>query len=235
MKFIHVLNFHYQGFKTLHQTAQHTNMEQATSNQTGQGIFVWHKDGYMAYGIVMFLILTFGIVGNALTLLVLYQREHRSRSVTPLMINLALADIFIVAFGYPISIQANLSGKLLESSQCVWAGFINGAVGITSIFTLTEMVVVSYFGVKQVNTNTSRLSIRQATCLIGSAWLYGGLCMLPPLFGWNRFVLASSKVSCCPDWAGESVADTIYNLLLVVFGFFLPLIVMVICYYKIYR
>ena len=189
----------------------------------------------MAYGIVMFLILTFGIVGNALTLLVLYQREHRSRSVTPLMINLALADIFIVAFGYPISIQANLSGKLLESSQCVWAGFINGAVGITSIFTLTEMVVVSYFGVKQVNTNTSRLSIRQATCLIGSAWLYGGLCMLPPLFGWNRFVLASSKVSCCPDWAGESVADTIYNLLLVVFGFFLPLIVMVICYYKIYR
>ena len=211
-------------------------MQQATNQSgTGQDTFVWHKDGYMAYGVVMFLILTFGFFGNLLTLLVLQQREHRSRSVTPLMINLALADIFIVAFGYPISIQANLRGEFLESSHCVWVGFINGAVGITSIFTLSEMVVVSYFGVKQINTSNSKLSGHQILCLIGGAWLYGGLCMLPPLLGWNRFVLASSKVSCCPDWAGQSAPDTSYNLLLVVFGFFLPLTVMVICYYKIYR
>ncbi|KAL9974533.1 hypothetical protein ACROYT_G011579 [Oculina patagonica] len=150
------------------------------------------------------------------------------------MINLALADIFIVAFGYPVSIQSNLRGEFLESSHCMWSGFVNGTVGITAIFTLTEMVVVSYFGVRQVNTNTSRLSTRQIICLIGSAWFYGGLCMLPPLVGWNRFVLSSSRVSCCPDWAGKSLPDTAYNLLLVVLGFFLPLIVMVICYYKIY-
>lgn len=207
-------------------------MQQAT-NESGQDTFVW-QDGYIAYGIVMFLILTFGFVGNVLTLVVLYQREHRVRSVTPLMINLALADIFIVAFGYPIAIHSNLRGRLLGSSRCVWSGFVNGAVGIASIFTLTEMVVVSYFGVKQISANNSRLSTQKVICLIGSSWLYGSLCMLPPLLGWNRFVLSSSKVSCCPDWAGKSVPDVTYNLLLVVFGFFLPLIVMMVCYYKIY-
>lgn len=209
-------------------------MQPATS-QSGEETFVWHKEGYLAYGTVMFLILSFGFVGNVLTLLVLQQREHRTRSVTPLMINVAVADISIIVFGYPIAIQSSLRGKLLESSHCVWVGFINGTVGITSIFTLTEMVVVSYFGVKQVNTNNCRLSTRQVIILIGSAWLYGSLCMFPPLFGWSQFVVTPSKISCCPDWAGKSAADITYNLLLVVFGFFLPLIVMIRCYYKIFR
>ena len=208
---------------------------QPVENKSDQGTFIWHKNaGYFAYGFVMFLILSVGFLGNVLTLLVLHQREHRRRSVTPLMINLAVADIFIIVFGYPIAIQGNLRGKLLESSHCSWGGFINGAVGIASIFTLTEMSVVSYFGLKQVNTHC-RLSIRQVCCLIGAAWLYGSLCMLPPLLGWNRFVLSSAKLSCCPDWAGKSASDTAYNLLLVMLGFFVPLIAMTICYYKIYR
>lgn len=208
---------------------------QQDANQSGQETFVWHEKGYLAYGISMFLILSIGFVGNVLTLLVLKQREHRSRGVTPLMINVALADISIIVFGYPIAIQSTFRGKLLERSTCVWVAFINGTVGITSIFTLTEMVVMSYFGVKQVNTNTHRLSTHQVIFLIGSAWLYGSFCMSPPLLGWSRFVVTSSKISCCPDWAGKSAADISYNLLLVAFGFIFPLAVMIVCYHKIFR
>lgn len=208
---------------------------QQDANQSGQETFVWHEKGYLAYGISMFLILSIGFVGNVLTLLVLKQREHRTRGVTPLMINVALADISIIVFGYPIAIQSTFRGKLLERSTCVWVAFINGTVGITSIFTLTEMVVMSYFGVKQVNTNTHRLSTHQVIFLIGSAWLYGSFCMSPPLLGWSRFVVTSSKISCCPDWAGKSAADISYNLLLVAFGFIFPLAVMIVCYHKIFR
>ena len=208
-------------------------MQQA-SNQSGQEAFLWHKDGYLAYGTVMFCILTIGFVGNGLTLIVLHQRELRNRGVNSLMMNLALADIFIVALGYPIAIQANLRGKSLDRSRCIWSAFVNGTVGIASIATLTEMVFVPYYGLRQVNSDT-RLSVGQIVCMIASAWLYGGLCMAPPLLGWNRFVLAASKVSCCPDWAGRSASDTAYSLLLVVLGFFLPLTVMVLYYYKIYR
>ena len=203
-------------------------------NQGGQETFDWHKDGYLTYGTIMFLILTFGFAGNIMTLLVLYQREHRKRSVTPLMVNLALADMFIIVFGYPIAIQTNLRGELLSNTTCVWSAFVNGTVGIASIITLTEMVLVSYYGLKQVSTNT-RLSGGEIACLIAGAWIYGGLCMLPPLLGWNRFVLNASKVSCCPDWAGKSVSDTAYNILLVVLGFFLPLTVMAAYYHRIYR
>ena len=229
-----VYSFRFQGLKTANQGNAKLNMQQDT-NQSGQGTLEWHGKGYLAYGIFMFLILSFGFLGNVLTLLVLKQREHRSRGVTPLMINVALADISIIVFGYPIAIQSTLRGELLERSTCVWVAFINGTVGITSIFTLTEMVVMSYFGVKQVNTNTHRLSTNQVVFLIGSAWLYGSFCMFPPLVGWSRFVVASSKISCCPDWAGKSAADISYNIFLVALGFIFPLAVMIVCYYKIFR
>ena len=226
--------FHFQGLKTPNQGNTKSKM-QHDANQSGQETFIWHEKGYLAYGISMFLILSFGLVGNVLTLLVLKQREHRSRGVTPLMVNVALADISIIVFGYPIAIQSTFRGKLLESSTCVWVAFINGTVGITSIVTLIQMVVVSYFGVKQVNMNPRRLSTHQIIFLIGSAWLYGSCCMFPPLVGWNRFVVTSSKISCCPDWAGKSAADISYNLLLVAFGFICPLVVMVVFYHKILR
>lgn len=213
--------------KTVHQSGMQHHMNQSNAGS-------WHNPSYFAYSFVMFFILTVGFLGNTLTLLVLREREHRSRSITPLMMNLALADVFIIVFGYPIAIQANLRGQLLESSFCSWGGFINGAVGITSIFTLTEMSVMAYHGLKQVNAST-RYSASQVACLIGTAWLYGILCMLPPLLGWNRFVVSASKISCCPDWAGKSAWDTAYNILLVILGFFVPLAAMIVYYYKIYR
>lgn len=208
-------------------------MQQA-KYQSDEETGIWRKEAYLAYGIVMFLILTVGFLGNVLTLLVLKKREHRRRLVSPLMINLALAGIFIILFGYPISIHVNLGGTLLKTSHCSWRGFVNGTVGITCICTLTEMSAVSYYGLRRVNRN-SNITIRQGVALIGAAWSYGILCMIPPLLGWNRYVLSASRVSCCPDWAGESTADTAYNLLLIALGFLIPLITMVFYYYKMFR
>ena len=213
---------------------RHT-MDSPATDQHQKETSAWREEGYIAYGIVMFMILTVGFVGNVLTLLVLHRREHRKKSVTPLMINLAFADIFIIVFGYPVAISANFAGKILEEgSLCAWVGFVNGMVGITSIITLTEMALVTYRGLNTI-TITQRLSSKQVAFLIFGAWLYGGLSMTPPLLGWNRFVLTSAKVSCCPDWTAGSASAITYNLLLVMVAFFIPLSVMIGCYYKICR
>lgn len=209
------------------------SMLESSNRSAGETILI-SKASYYAYGVVMFFILTVGFLGNVMTLLVLFQHEHRKKAMTPYMVNIALADIFIILFGYPVAMRANLRGKILESSHCSWGGFVNGAVGISSIFTLTEMSFVSYHGLRQVNSS-SRLSTFQVVCSVAVAWLYGVLCMLPPFLGWNRFVVSASRISCCPDWSGKSISDAAYNLLLVFFGFVAPLTAMTVCYYKIYR
>ena len=85
---------------------QEPNMQKSISN-SGQETFSAHKEGFLSFSIVMLVILTVGFLGNVLALLVLQQRDHRRQTVRPLMMNLALADIFIIVFGYPIAIHAS--------------------------------------------------------------------------------------------------------------------------------
>ena len=199
--------------------------------------FRWQKV-FMAYGIIMFLILLVGFFGNLFTIVVLRQREHRRKSITPLMINLAVADLFIIMFGYPAVISANLNGDLLfaESPLCVWSGFANGFTGMTSIATLTVLSGVVYQTVKRNSPNAqTHMSKRQTVVLIIGTWLYGFITMLPPLAGWNRFVPGRASFSCAPDWATPDVAGKIYILWLIAIGFFMPLIAIAVFYFLTYR
>lgn len=106
---------------------------------------------YFAYAVVMFAVVTVGFLGNVLTLIILHYREHRKKVLTPLMINLAVGDILMVIVVYPVVIASNLVGKQLKegSLRCKWSAFANGAIGITTIATLTVMSGVMYHGIKQ--------------------------------------------------------------------------------------
>ena len=58
----------------------------------------------------MFLILTIGFLGNALTVLILRKPEHVSKALTPLMINLSIGSLIIIVLGYPVVITLLLTG-----------------------------------------------------------------------------------------------------------------------------
>ena len=183
----------------------------------------------------MTIILAVGFVGNVLTIMILRHREHRKKNITPLMINLAVADIIIIVFGYPVVVAANVSSFGLEiSSTCVWSGFINGSVGIASIANLTMMSVVMYSSFKRLG-NRRKIPKRKMAAMIAFTWLYGILAMIPPLLGWNEFVPGASGVSCCPNWVPETKAGVAYNAMLVFVGFIFPLSAVTFCYSRIYR
>ena len=190
------------------------------------------------YGIVMTLILVFGSVGNVLTILVLRCPEHKKKNITPLMINLAIVDIVIIVFGYPVVVASNYtsSGLNVRESRisCIWSGFINGSTGIASIANLTMMSLVMFHGVSSV-TKTTKISTIKMAAIITFTWVYGVVAMIPPLVGWNEFVPGASGISCCPNWVPETKAGVAYNMLLVFIGFVLPLCVIIFCYYRIYR
>ena len=190
---------------------------------------------FIAYIVVMTVILAVGFVGNVLTIIILRYREHRKKNITPLMINLAVADIFIIVFGYPVVVAANVSSSGLDiSSTCVWSGFVNGSVGIASIANLTMMSLVMYSSFKRLS-NRTKISRNKLAAMISFTWLYGITAMIPPLLGWNEFVPGASGVSCCPNWVPETKAGVAYNGLLVFVGFILPLSVVTFCYHRIYR
>ena len=128
--------------------------------------------------------------------------------------------------------SAILSRCLLKSPVVLTA--VSLTTGISGIANLTEMSLVINYSLHRMNPNV-RLSKRNQGLLIAGAWAYGMVCMFPPLLGWNRFVPGAARISCGPDWTDNSASGMSYNLVLVVLGFFLPLSVMCMAYYKIYR
>ena len=58
----------------------------------------------------MFLILSIGFLGNALTVLILRKPEHVRKALTPLMINLSIGSLIIIVLGYPVVVTLLLTG-----------------------------------------------------------------------------------------------------------------------------
>lgn len=195
------------------------------------------RDGlYIVYAPVMAFILAVGFVGNILTIIVFSHKQHRTKSIAPFIINLAIADLFIVLFGYPVVITANLSGQSLiaNTPRCNWSAFINGSIGIASIAMLTEIsVIMCYY----ITSDVSLVKIQNnyLCVLISVPWLYGVAAMTPPMFGWSRFIPGAAGISCCPDWLSTDKETLAYNILLMLMGFFVPITVTAISYAKIYR
>ncbi|XP_022793717.1 pinopsin-like [Stylophora pistillata] len=194
--------------------------------------------GVIVYIVVMAVILAVGFIGNVLTILVLSCHEHKNKNITPFMMNLAIADIIIIVFGYPVVVAANFTSSGLNvrnsRTQCIWSGFINGSVGIASIANLTMMSLLMYSAISKVSNNT-KIPRRKMAIIIILTWVYGVIAMVPPLVGWNEFVPGASGISCCPNWSPQTKAGVAYNMLLVFVGFVLPLTVIVYSYHRIYR
>lgn len=66
-------------------------------------------------------------------------------------------------------------------------------------------------------------------CLICS-WLYGSIWIIPPLFGWGRFIKEGFGVSCTFDYKSRHQSNRLFILLLIIGGFIIPLFAILISY-----
>lgn len=115
------------------------------TSQDLEAVFSWHNAWYLAYGTVMFAILSIGFLGNALTVIILRRHEHASKSLTPLMINLSIGSLIIIVLGYPVVISLLLRGGQIskEDATCRWNALINGIVGMFVVLSVNYQRSVS--------------------------------------------------------------------------------------------
>ena len=100
-----------------------------------------------------------------MTVIVLLHPQHRGKSMTPLMINLCVADLMVCLFGYTVAVNyntANFANTGEAPALCGWLAFINTATGLASIGTLTAMAIITYIGI-------SRNEIAQQNRMTGKA------------------------------------------------------------------
>ncbi|KAI1894468.1 hypothetical protein AGOR_G00116120 [Albula goreensis] len=184
-------------------------------------------------------ILIIGITGMVGNFLVIYAFS-RSRSLrTPanmFIINLAITDFLMCATQAPIFFTTSMHKRWIFGEKgCELYAFCGALFGICSMITLMVIAVDRYFVITRPLASIGVLSRKRALVILLAAWVYSLGWSLPPFFGWSAYVPEGLLTSCTWDYVTFTPSVRAYTMLLFTFVFFIPLIVIMFCYFFIFR
>ncbi|XP_054654825.1 melanopsin-A isoform X2 [Dunckerocampus dactyliophorus] len=184
-------------------------------------------------------ILAIGITGMVGNFLVIYAFS-RSRSLrTPanmFIINLAVTDLLMCVTQSPIFFTSSMHKRwIFGEKACELYAFCGALFGICSMITLTVIAIDRYFVITRPLTSIGVLSRKRALVILAAAWTYSLGWSLPPFFGWSAYVPEGLLTSCTWDYMTFTPSVRAYTMLLFIFVFFLPLLIIVCCYIFIFR
>ncbi|XP_046548053.1 rhodopsin, G0-coupled-like [Haliotis rubra] len=178
---------------------------------------------------------TTATVGNALVILTLCRnRKLRRKPHNQLLFNLAISDIGISLFGYPLTTASSFAGRYLFGRVgCLIQGFTCFTLAQANINTLAFLSVYRYVSVcypehsYYLNFATRKVIV----CL----WVYALMWTLPPLMGWSAYTFEPFGTSCSVDWSSTDKGSVAYTWCLIVYCYSVHIVLMAFCYYKIVK
>lgn len=185
--------------------------------------------------ITMVLLLTFltgltliTILGNTLVI-VAVATTRRLRSVTNcFIVSLSVADLLVGCLVMPLSLIYQMIGTWpFGYFMCELWSSLDIMLCTASILNLCCISLDRYFAITRPLTYTVKRNKRLALGMIGVVWLASAAVTLPPLFGW--YERSVSDVSHC-----QYVSDKGYVIYSACGSFYIPLVVMLFVYTRIF-
>ncbi|XP_067276969.1 melanopsin-A isoform X3 [Pseudorasbora parva] len=184
-------------------------------------------------------ILAVGITGMLGNFLVIYAFSRSRTLRTPanlFIINLAITDFLMCATQAPIFFTTSMHKRWIFGEKgCELYAFCGALFGICSMITLMVIAVDRYFVITRPLASIGVLSQKRALLILLIAWVYSLGWSLPPFFGWSAYVPEGLLTSCTWDYMTFTPSVRAYTMLLFTFVFFIPLIVIIYCYFFIFR
>lgn len=183
---------------------------------------------------VIALIILFGIIGNILVVIVLWQQKRRSRRTNGsfFLINLALADILASAnLIFMLATIINKGEWLFGEALCKLNGFLTVLLGSTSLLTLSAISVNRYFKIVQGGKYNRVYTTSNTLKIIAVTWLIPFVLSIAPIFGWSAHEYQIGKCV-CHFLFGRSIS---YTLAFATFIVVTPFTIILFCYLKIYK
>uniref|UniRef100_A0A9R1SEL3 Opsin 4a (melanopsin) n=2 Tax=Cyprinus carpio TaxID=7962 RepID=A0A9R1SEL3_CYPCA len=184
-------------------------------------------------------ILTVGITGMLGNFLVIYAFSRSRTLRTPanlFIINLAITDFLMCVTQAPIFFTTSMHKRWIFGEKgCELYAFCGALFGICSMITLMVIAVDRYFVITRPLASIGVLSQKRAMLILLIAWAYSLGWSLPPFFGWSAYVPEGLLTSCTWDYMTFTPSVRAYTMLLFTFVFFIPLIVIIYCYFFIFR
>ncbi|CAH1784873.1 unnamed protein product [Owenia fusiformis] len=202
------------------------------SNVTNSASIAPPASPYLAWqqviiGVVLAIMLAGTILGNILVCCAVgIVRKLRTPS-NMLIVSLAVSDLLVGLCVMPFTTYYQLRGHwLLGSILCDIYTSLDVLLCTASILNLCAISVDRYFVITRPFQYAAKRTPRRMAVMVVIVWLIAAVISIPPMFGWKSLYVQGFCI----------ISQNIGYQFYATFGaFYLPLFVMIVVYYRIYR
>ncbi|XP_013860231.1 probable G-protein coupled receptor 101 [Austrofundulus limnaeus] len=178
------------------------------------------------------LIVCLSLFGNVVVLLVFQRKPQLLHVANRFVLNLLLADLLQTVLVMPFAIAAAVPGVWpLDARLCqalVVPMHLFAFVGVNTIIVVS---VDRYLAIIHPLSYPTRMTPHLGTNLIVFTWVLGFLQSTPPLYGWGVIDFDRRQRVCTVVWS----SSLSYSAVVSTFSFWLPVLVMLGCYWMVFR
>lgn len=175
------------------------------------------------------LIIAATIFGNVLVIITVFAESKLRKVGNFFIVSLAISDLLVGLFVTPVALVYDLIGSW--TFGMVFCDFWIAMDVICCTASIVNLCVISfdrYNAITQPLRYALRRTASRAGMIIATIWTYSIIIAIPPFLGWSD-PHAKSRGSCT---ISQNIGYTIFST---VGAYYLPLIVMIITYFKVFR
>ncbi|KAJ3586516.1 hypothetical protein NHX12_012914 [Muraenolepis orangiensis] len=187
---------------------------------------------YCLVAAYMFFLIATAFPVNFLTLYVTVRNKRLRTPLNYVLLNLAVADLFMVSGGFTVTLYTALHGYfVLGAAGCSVEGFFATLGGEIALWSLVVLAVERYVVVCKPMSNF-RFEEKHAVVGLAFTWVMALTCAAPPLFGWSRYIPEGMQCSCGIDYytPKPELHNGSFVIYMFVLHFLIPLLVIFFCY-----
>ncbi|KAK9975155.1 hypothetical protein ABG768_023212 [Culter alburnus] len=206
------------------------NISMAMWNKScGEPLLDFTSAEKIVIGMMLAIITTVTVIGNMLVVIAVCVVKKLRQPSNYLLVSLAVADLSVAIVVMPFVIVTDLTGGKWLFGEVFCNIFIAMDVMCctASIMTLCVISVDRYLGITRPLTYPARQNGQLMAKMIFGVWLVSASITLPPFCGWAKNVNTAGVCLISQDFS-----YTIYSTAV---AFYIPMIVMLFMYYKIFK
>ncbi|XP_063052651.1 green-sensitive opsin-1-like [Engraulis encrasicolus] len=155
---------------------------------------------YYCLAFYVFCLICTGFPINFMTLVVTILHKKLRQPLNFILVNLAVAGLIMVLFGFTITITSALNGYFVfGATGCAVEGFMATLGGEVALWSLVVLAVERYIVVCKP-MGSFKFGTTHAAVGVAFTWIMALACAAPPLFGWSRYLPEGMQCSCGPDY-----------------------------------
>ena len=184
------------------------------------------------HAFAMSIIIVATVVGNILILIAIKRKRTLQNITGAFVANLAVADLLQGIVGMPFVMGSSIADDwVFGRAFCEINGLTNMLFCVTSMMTLGAVSIDRYLSILHPLRYVTWMTNRIACIMIAYIWIHSFVLGIIPVLGWSNYDYLPYEYICTVDWTGSMS----YSLFVFSMGFFLPLFVMLYCYFFILR